>query len=99
MKIYGFFDSTRVSGDAVAVAIDEEGRVLATHVSSDEYFAKADLGMDGVSKRKHDLYSTVHPDGWECEFVPINSDRDTHGGLQAAISKYREARNASTSPM
>jgi len=87
MRIYGFFDGMSTRGDAMAVAIDETGKVLATHISSDEYFAKSDLGMDGLSKRKHEIYDSAHPGGWDYEFVSICDNRDTHGGLQAAIAK------------
>jgi hypothetical protein len=85
MKIYGFFNSTKEFGDALALAIDETGKVLATHICSNESFAIIDLGMDAHSRRKHDLYHTAHPHGWTCEFVRIRDDRDNHAGLQAAL--------------
>lgn len=90
MKIYGFFNAVQDFRDAVAVAIDENGSILATHVSSNESFAKMDLGMDGISKSKHDRYDAAHPEGWEYEFVHISDNRDNHVGLQAAVAKHRQ---------
>ena len=89
-KIYGFFDSTKEFGDALAVAITEDGEVLATHVCSSEGFASGDLGMRKGHTAKHDLYDKVCPDGWECEFVLIRDDRDNHAGLQAALNAHKE---------
>lgn len=86
MKIYGFFNSRREFGDAQAIAIDETGKIVATHVSSNESFAAHDLGMTESSTRKHDIYHTNYPGGWQCEFVRIRDRRDTHPGLQAALT-------------
>ena len=86
MKIYGFFNSMREFGDAEAVAIDETGKVLATHVSSNESWAAHDLGMALGSTRKHEHYNEAHPTGWETEFVRIRDNRDAHAGLQAALA-------------
>lgn len=88
MKIYGFFNSTNEFGDAEGFAIDENGKVLASHVSSNEWFSISDLGMDGESTRHHDAYNKTHPDGWEYEFVRIKDNRDKHVGLLAALSKH-----------
>ena len=88
MKIYGFSNSKSELGDAVAIAIDETGEVLATHVCSAEGFAAGDLGMNGRSNWKHDSYDKAHPDGWECEFVRIRDDRDSHEGLQSALKAH-----------
>ena len=88
MKIFGFFNSTEEFGDAVAIALDETGAILASHVCSSESFAVGDLGMDGRSTRKHDKYDAAWPDGWECEFVRIRDDRDNHAGLQAAMRAH-----------
>ena len=94
MKIYGFFNSTQEFGDAVGVAITEDGRVLATHVSSNESWSRRDLGMNGESSPKHKYYDEACPEGWECEFVPIRDDRDKHAGLQAALAAYDKTQNA-----
>ena len=86
MKIYGFFNSMCEFGDAEAVAIDETGKVLATHVSSNESWAAHDLGMAMGSTWKHEKYNEVHPGGWVTEFVRIRDNRDSHEGLQAALA-------------
>lgn len=88
MKIYGFFNSLKTYGDAEAIAIDEDGVIVATHISSGEHWGKNDLGMSNGCKSKHDVYDAAYPDGWECEFVH-NADRDNHAGLQAALAKYK----------
>lgn len=88
MKIYGFFNSMSEQGDAAGIAIDETGKILASHVSSSESWAKHDLGMGMNSDRKHELYNKAHPEGWECEFVHIRDNRDAHEGLQAALAKH-----------
>ena len=50
------------------VAIAEDGKVLAEHMSSSVLLAKADMGF-GSSTRKHDLYDTKYPDGYELVWV------------------------------
>lgn len=91
MKIYGFFNSNQEFGDAVGVAITEDGQVLATHVSSNESWSRNDLGMNGEPSPKHAAYDEACPEGWECEFVRIRDDRDKHAGLQAALAAYDKA--------
>ncbi len=90
MKIYGFFNSNEEFTDAVGVAISEDGRVIATHVSSNESFCKIDLGMDGKSKQKHAAYDKAYPDGWDFEFVHVSDNRDNHAGLQSALAAYEK---------
>lgn len=66
-----------------ALAIAEDGTVLASHVCSHEGFMPHDLGV--TSTWKHDLYNAHYPDGWEIEFVSYD-DVATHEGLQKAFS-------------
>jgi hypothetical protein len=95
LKIYGFFNSNNEFGDAMGIAIDETGTVLATHISSSESFSVHDLGMDRGCTWKHNVYNEAHPGGWECEFVRIRDNRDAHTGLQAALAAFDErAKNA-----
>jgi hypothetical protein len=82
MKIYGFFNSIYEFGDAVGVAITEDGYVVGTHVSSNESFSRHDLYVP-------DVFDDLFPLGWEWEFVSIK-DRDTHAGLKAAIKVASE---------
>lgn len=88
VRIYGFFNSTQRHGDAVGIAISENGNVIASHVSSSESWCKHDLGMDGKSNWKHDVYDEEFPDGWEYEFVSLD-DIDNHEGLQLALERNK----------
>jgi hypothetical protein len=90
VKIYGFFNSNQEFGDAASVAIAETGEVVCSHWSSHEGWAIHDLGMDGTSNWKHDIYAAFAPEGYELEFVRIRDDRDNHAGLQAAFAANRE---------
>lgn len=83
-KIYGFSNTISRRGDRLVVAISEDGDILATHVSSSDSWGVHDLGMDGRTKWKHDVYDASYPDGWECEYVPFDN-RDEHKGLQEAL--------------
>lgn len=92
-KIYGFFNSTEEYGDALGIAITEDGIVVNTHVSSNESFSIMDLGMAEHSTRGHEIYNEKFPEGWECEFVKISNDRDNHSGLQKALKLFDSMSN------
>ena len=92
-KIYGFFNSTESFGDAEGIAIAEDGEILATHVSSCESWSAHDLGMNGHCIWNHDIYDGKYPEGWECEFVTINDNRDTHEGLQLALKNHEKRKS------
>lgn len=65
-----------------AIAIAEDGNVLAEHCCSSEHYMRHDLGMDG-STWKHENYDKHYGAGnWECVWVadPSNSPE-----LDAAI--------------
>lgn len=63
-----------------AVAIAEDGTVLAGHICSHESFMRHDLGID--STWKHESYNAHYGEGnWELEWI---SDPRNHEGLQAA---------------
>ncbi len=74
-------------------AISDDGQWLATHMSSNDEWAKYDIGIgadsNGQSKRKHDIYNAHFPDGWELEWIeqPV-----THSGLHDALTKYKATR-------
>lgn len=85
IKIYGFNNNGEYSGLSIAVAIGEDGQMLASHMCSDESFMPYDLGMSKGATRKHDIYNTIYGEGkWETEFVS-SKDRDSHKGLQKAL--------------
>ena len=94
-KIYGFFNSIQRYGDAVGIAISDDGIVIASHVSSSESWCKHDLGMNGKSNWKHDIYDKEFPDGWECEFVSLDNI-DNHEGLQLALERNKNAQPEET---
>lgn len=87
-KIYGFTSASEGHyGDIAGYALAEDGTVLASHISSNEWFLKHDLGMDESGDNlKHDKYKTHYPDGFELEYV-FRKDRDAHQGLKAALEK------------
>ncbi len=79
MKIYAFISQNLGIGLYV-VALAEDGRGLTGHCSSDEYFAKQDIGV--TTTRKHEIYAEACPEGFELEWV---SDPSTHEGVQKAL--------------
>jgi hypothetical protein len=84
-KIYIFVNSRWASGDVVALALCEDGIPLGSHFSSNEDFAKHDMGL--TSDWKHDGYKAHCPEGYELEWV---DDYKTHPGLQAAYKLNQE---------
>lgn len=85
-KIYGF-NNGGSPGWYTALALSEDGQVLASHVCSADFYMPHDLGMNGQSDWKHDVYNKALGEGqWQTEFVP--RDRiSKHEGLQAAIRR------------
>lgn len=83
-KIYGF-NGGGEPNYYIAVAMDSEGAVVASHLCSAESFMPFDLGMSKGATRKHDIYDAKYGAGnWETEFIP-SSQHATHEGLQKAI--------------
>ena len=85
MKIYGFCQKSPylTLGDVQAVA-DHRGCTnyrKAISGTNEHLTPATDLGMSNDSTRKHDIYDTAFPDGWECEWV-------------AAIEKFRRSTEA-----
>lgn len=72
-------DST-VGGDVMGYALAEDGKCLASHLSSDKWFSQHDLGL--TSDWKHDKYNAHYPDGFELEWV---DDPDVHEGWKKAF--------------
>ena len=70
--------------DVLGVAISEDGNVLAQHLSSNEGWAKHDMGI--TSDWKHEEYSKYYKDGYE--LVYINDDtHEQYKQLQDALDK------------
>lgn len=80
-KIYAF-QNFEGGGEGPGVAISEDGAVLASHWSSNDYWAAHDLGV--TSNWKHEIYQKYYPEGFEVVFVE-DADMDSHEGVQAAI--------------
>ncbi len=70
------------------IAMDEDGRALASHACSSHGFIAHDMGLD-EDGLKRDLYDKAHPDGWEIEWVE-NARPGNHAGLDAACVKNQE---------
>lgn len=86
-RIYLFVNSGKGSDNQEGMAIAEDGKYLAGHLSSSEAWAKHDMGL--TSEWKHDLYRAHYPDGYEVEWV--DKPRE-HAGLMAAYAKNQALR-------
>ncbi len=67
--------------DVIGYAISEDGSGLVSHLSSDEWSSKHDMGF--TSDWHHDVYDAKYPDGYELEWVEMD-EVDTHEGLKKA---------------
>lgn len=76
-------------GDVVGYAMTEDGRVLASHLSSGTEWAKHDMGITGTWK--HDTYAKHCPDGYELEWV---DDPSTNEAFAAALALNRKRAEA-----
>lgn len=68
-KIYCFIDGGGPFGLCVQSAFEKDGKLygLCGHISSDETWAKHDIGL--TSDWKHDTYKKEFPEGYELEWV------------------------------
>jgi len=73
------------SGDVIGYALGEDGQGLASHLSSNETWAKHDMGL--TSDWKHEHYAKVYPNGFELIWIddPENDER-----WQAALKLNKE---------
>lgn len=79
-KIY-CFNNGGSYGWMSAIAIAEDGNVVAVHTCSNESFMRHDLGL--TSDWKHENYNEHYGEGnWELEWV---GDLDNHAGLAEAL--------------
>jgi hypothetical protein len=68
--------------DVLVQAIDEDGEVLAGHLSSSVEWAKRDI----EHPTKLEVYAKKHPSGYVLEWV---DDIDRHEGIQKAFVRNR----------
>lgn len=75
-----------------AVAIAEDGHVLAGHICSEESYMYHDLGIVEGATWKHDKYQEYYPDGYRMDFVPYNQlkNGEKHEVLEKAIERNQE---------
>ena len=79
-KIY-CFNNGGAPGWLQAIAISEDGHILAEHICTHEGYMRMDLGLDGTNK--HDYYNAYYGEGqWELEWVEHPM---VHEGLQEAF--------------
>ena len=77
-KVLCFISGGFGTTDVVVLAVsDDDGSLVAQHVSSSAEWAKSDIGI--TSTRKHDLYAERFPNGYELEWV---DDWTTHSRLK-----------------
>lgn len=79
-KLYCFINGGAGTTWQEVVALDENGKCAAGHVSSSLGFAKHDIGV--TSDWKHDKYRELYPQGYELEWV---DDPLHHPGCAKAL--------------
>lgn len=87
-KIY-CFSNGGTPGLLSAVAIAEDGNVLAGHGCSHESFIPIDLGMISDSHYNHEKYKKHYPNGYQMEFVEYDKI-SSHQELQKAFKLNKE---------
>jgi len=77
------------NGDVIGQALAEDGEGLASHLSSNESWAKHDMGLRG--DRKHEIYKEHYPDGYELVWIDDPStDPRWQDALALNKAKYKE---------
>lgn len=66
-KIFCFINSGKGTDWIIVIALCEDGRCLANHCSSNEYWAMHDIGIE--SDWKHDDYKKNCPEGYELIWI------------------------------
>lgn len=84
-KIYCFINSGKGTDWQNVQALTEDGVFIAGHISSNEGYAKHDIGL--TSDWKHEIYEKEYPEGYELEWV---DDPKNHEGILAAYEKYKK---------
>jgi hypothetical protein len=80
------------NGDVIGYALAEDGKGLASHLSSSEDFSKHDMGL--TSNWKHEAYQAHYPDGFELEWV---ADFENNEAFKAAFALNQQAAHPATS--
>lgn len=83
-KIFLSYDPATNWGpnDVIVFALAEDGTGLGSHLSSNEVWAKHDIGL--TSDWHHDAYREHYPDGYELEWIPPEM-LGGHEGFQKAM--------------
>jgi hypothetical protein len=78
--------------DKPVCALSEDGDLLAVHVSSNESFAKSDIGVTNPGSHHHEAYRAHYPDGYELVWVEGSIRDHPQGGpaLDRNHDKYPE---------
>ena len=76
------------AGDVIGYAIAEDGKGLASHLSSNETWARHDMGL--TSDWKHDIYQEEYPKGYALIWID-NPATDTRWQDALAKNKALEA--------
>lgn len=69
-------------GGVIVAALAEDGTVICSHASSNEGWAKHDIGIG--SDVKHEYYKAKYPDGYNLIWLD-RKQLDSHAGFQNAI--------------
>lgn len=91
-KIYVFVNSGQGTDWQCALAMAEDGEVLAGHVCSSRGWVRSDMGLDGsssIAAAKLAAYARHYPDGYELIDVP-DEEVATHPGLSEAYRRNQE---------
>lgn len=83
-KIYCFINGGNVSWYNVA-ALAEDGNYLSGHLSSNEHWARHDIGI--TSDWKHEEYKKHYPDGYELIWLDEPMEDE---GFKLAVQKNEE---------
>ena len=83
-KIYCFINGGSY-GMLNVLALAEDGYCLAGHISSNEYWASHDIGIN--SDWKHNLYDKHYPDGYELVWL---DDPMSNVGFKEAAKRNEE---------
>ena len=72
-------------GDVIGFAMTDDGRGLASHLSSGVEWAKWDMGVTSLSK--HDHYAKQCPNGYKIEWI---DNPDEHEAWKVAFALNQE---------
>ena len=75
--------------DVIGSALAEDGTGLASHLSSDETWAKHDMGL--TSDWKHDTYSEHYPQGYKLVWID-DPQNDPRWQAALALNKAKHER-------